>query len=161
MTNKWDKVSAFDWEKHNHYNYALNLLLYNQESVNKTSWGVNGSLHFPLPSMNRLYQTEPATFAILLFWAFFRGSFFLYFSWQHIIPIDDPCYDQCYTKVCKISLALNQSSIFAYENIYDVNHCWCYSIQTKTVVSDTSLFWKCMYIIFLSALSCNNAQYGI
>ena len=38
--------------------------------------GVGGSLHFTLPSMNRLNQTEPATFAILLFWAFYRGSFF-------------------------------------------------------------------------------------
>ena len=31
-----------------------------------------------LPSMTRLSQTEPVTFEILLFWAFFRGSFFLY-----------------------------------------------------------------------------------
>ena len=42
-----------------------------------TLWGVDGSLYFTLPSMNRLNQTEPATFAILLFWAFFMGSFFL------------------------------------------------------------------------------------
>ena len=43
--------------------------------------GVGGSLHFTLPFMNRLNHTEPASFAILLFWAFFRGSFswiFLY-----------------------------------------------------------------------------------
>ena len=42
--------------------------------------GEDGSLHFPILSMNRLNQNEPATFAVLLFWAFFRGSFFfLYF----------------------------------------------------------------------------------
>jgi hypothetical protein len=29
--------------------------------------------------MNRLNQTEPATFSTLLFWAFFRDSYFLYF----------------------------------------------------------------------------------
>ena len=48
--------------------------------------GVDGSLHFTLPSMNRLNQTELATFAILLFWSFFRDSLFLYFisrsSWS-------------------------------------------------------------------------------
>ena len=37
--------------------------------------GVDSSLHFTLLSMNRLNQTETATFAILLFWAFYRGSF--------------------------------------------------------------------------------------
>ena len=43
--------------------------------------GLDGSLHLTLPSMNRFNQTEPAKSAILLFWAFFRGSFFfpLYF----------------------------------------------------------------------------------
>ena len=41
--------------------------------------GVDGSMHFPLPSMDRLNQIESATFVILLFWAFFRGSIFLYF----------------------------------------------------------------------------------
>ena len=49
--------------------------------------GVDGSLHFTLPSMNRLNQTEPATFAILLFWAFFSGSFFLYFIFEGISDI--------------------------------------------------------------------------
>jgi hypothetical protein len=29
--------------------------------------------------MNRLNQTEPATFSILLCWAFFRDSVFIYF----------------------------------------------------------------------------------
>jgi hypothetical protein len=27
--------------------------------------GVDGNLHFPVPSMNRLNQTEPATFSII------------------------------------------------------------------------------------------------
>ena len=42
--------------------------------------GVDGSLYFTLPSMNRLSQTEPAIFVILLCWAFIRGSFSLYFE---------------------------------------------------------------------------------
>jgi hypothetical protein len=42
--------------------------------------GVNGNLHFPVPSMNRLNQTEPATFSIFLCWTFFRDSVFLYFT---------------------------------------------------------------------------------
>jgi hypothetical protein len=41
---------------------------------------VDGSLHFPVPPMNRLNQTEPATFSILLRWTFFRDSVFLYFK---------------------------------------------------------------------------------
>jgi hypothetical protein len=40
--------------------------------------GVDGSLHFTVPSMIRLHQTEPATFLILLYWTFFRNSYFLY-----------------------------------------------------------------------------------
>jgi hypothetical protein len=32
--------------------------------------------HFPVPSMNRLNQTEPATFSILSCWAFLRDSVF-------------------------------------------------------------------------------------
>jgi hypothetical protein len=35
-----------------------------------------GSLHFTVPSMNRLNQTEPATFSILPCWAFFGDSYF-------------------------------------------------------------------------------------
>jgi hypothetical protein len=41
--------------------------------------GVDGSLHFTVPSMNRLNQTEPATFSILPCWAFFRDSVFICF----------------------------------------------------------------------------------
>jgi hypothetical protein len=42
--------------------------------------GVDGNLQFPVSSMNRLNQTEPATFSILLCWTFFRDSVFsLYF----------------------------------------------------------------------------------
>jgi hypothetical protein len=39
--------------------------------------GVGGRLHLTVPSMNRLNQTKPAT--ILPCWAFFMGSYFLYF----------------------------------------------------------------------------------
>jgi hypothetical protein len=41
--------------------------------------GVDGSLHLTVPSMNRLNQTEPATFSIMPCWAFFGDSYFLYF----------------------------------------------------------------------------------
>jgi hypothetical protein len=42
--------------------------------------GVDGNMHLTVPSMNRLNQTEPATFSILPFWAFFGDSYFLYFN---------------------------------------------------------------------------------
>ena len=35
--------------------------------------GVDDRLHLTLLSINRLNQTEPATFSVLLFWAFFKG----------------------------------------------------------------------------------------
>jgi hypothetical protein len=44
-------------------------------------------LHFPVPSMIRLNQTEPATFSILPCWAFFRDSVFLYFE-ENTLLID-------------------------------------------------------------------------
>jgi hypothetical protein len=37
-------------------------------------WGIDGNLLLPLPTMNRLNQTDPATFSILSFFAFFRDS---------------------------------------------------------------------------------------
>jgi hypothetical protein len=37
---------------------------------------VLGGVDFPVPSMNRLNQTEPATFLILSFWAIFRDFVF-------------------------------------------------------------------------------------
>ena len=43
---------------------------------------VDNSLHFPLPSINRLNETEPATFAVLLFWAFFMGFLFCILHWR-------------------------------------------------------------------------------
>ena len=42
--------------------------------------GVDGSLQFPLSSMNILNQIEPAAYAILLFWAFIRGSIVMYYT---------------------------------------------------------------------------------
>jgi hypothetical protein len=41
--------------------------------------GVDGSLHLTVPTMNRLNQTEPATFSILPRLAFFRDSYFTLF----------------------------------------------------------------------------------
>jgi hypothetical protein len=51
--------------------------------------GLDGSLHFTVPSMNRLNQTEPATFTILPCWAFFRDSNFLYFVYLKSDPKSD------------------------------------------------------------------------
>jgi hypothetical protein len=38
--------------------------------------GVDGNLHIPVPSMNRLNQTEPATFLISPCWAFFSPFYY-------------------------------------------------------------------------------------
>jgi hypothetical protein len=42
-------------------------------------WGVDGNLHFPVPSMNRL-KPNLQHFTILPCWAFFRDTIFLYFK---------------------------------------------------------------------------------
>jgi hypothetical protein len=42
--------------------------------------GVDGSLHLTVLSMNRLNQTETATFSIVPRWAFFRDSYFTLFD---------------------------------------------------------------------------------
>jgi hypothetical protein len=41
--------------------------------------GLDGSLHLTVPSMNRLNQTESATFSILPLWTFFRVFYFSLF----------------------------------------------------------------------------------
>jgi hypothetical protein len=43
-------------------------------------------LHLTVPSMNRLNQVDPATFSILPFCAFIRGSYFLYINF-HIVGV--------------------------------------------------------------------------
>jgi hypothetical protein len=50
-----------------------------EKSVTKCH-SVDGSLDLTVPFMNRLNQTEPATFSILPCWAFFRDSYFHYFT---------------------------------------------------------------------------------
>jgi hypothetical protein len=73
---------------------------------------MDGNLHFPVPSMNRLNQTEPATFSILYCWTFFRDSVFLYFiclkrpnEWSEFAKIDDviPLFTKNITVSQKIS----------------------------------------------------------
>jgi hypothetical protein len=49
--------------------------------------GVGGNLHFPVPSMNRLNQTEPATFSILPCWAFFGDSVYIYFGVMVLVMV--------------------------------------------------------------------------
>jgi hypothetical protein len=41
-----------------------------KERVKPVLGGVDASLYLTVPSMNRLNQTEPATFSILTCWAF-------------------------------------------------------------------------------------------
>jgi hypothetical protein len=43
--------------------------------------GVDGSLHLPVPFVNRLDKAEPATVSILPFWTFFI-SYFLFFKYN-------------------------------------------------------------------------------
>jgi hypothetical protein len=49
--------------------------------------GVDGSLHWTVPSINRPNETEPATLLILPFWTFFRDSYFLFFIWPFYVKL--------------------------------------------------------------------------
>jgi hypothetical protein len=76
ITAVWTHLRMFLISKFYHFRVKCWILL------KPVLGGVEGNLHFPVPSMNRLNQTEPATFLILLCWTFFRDSVFLYFRWQ-------------------------------------------------------------------------------
>jgi hypothetical protein len=73
ITAVWTHLWMFLNSKFHHFRVKWWILLKPVLGV------VDGNLHFPLPFMNRLNQTEPATFSILSCWTFFRNSVFLYF----------------------------------------------------------------------------------
>jgi hypothetical protein len=79
ITAVWTHLRMFLNSKFHHFRVICWILL-------KPVLGdVDGNLQFPVPSMNRLNQTEPAKFSILLCWTFFRYSVFLYFTFYCIL----------------------------------------------------------------------------
>ena len=50
--------------------------------LHQWSWNV---VILPPLSMNRLTQTDPATFSVLLWWAFLKGSIFYYVFYVHLV----------------------------------------------------------------------------
>jgi hypothetical protein len=74
ITAVWTHLRMFLNSKFHHFRVKCWILL------KLVLGGVDGNLHFPVPSMNRLNQTGPATFSILLCWTFFRNSTFLYLT---------------------------------------------------------------------------------
>jgi hypothetical protein len=85
----WNGTYVSHWMFHDnrHMNTSADVSKFQIVLVRLKCWillmpvlgGVDGNLHFPVPSMNRLNQTEPATFTIVPCWAFLRDSVFLYF----------------------------------------------------------------------------------
>jgi hypothetical protein len=71
-----------------------------------------------VPSMNRLNQTEPATFSILLCWTFFRDSFYLCFS--ELCPGQRSRYSSrsCALHIYPLRYIYLQSLMFIYLNIF-------------------------------------------
>ena len=63
---------------------------------------VGGSLHLPLPSINRFNQTEPATFCNCCFKSFFSG--FIFFC---IFDEGSSCGNQFSTAMAKALTAKN------------------------------------------------------
>jgi hypothetical protein len=83
ITAVWTHLHMFLNSKFHHFRVKCWILL------KPVLEGVDGNFHFPVPSMNRLNQTEPATFSILLCWTFFRDSVLLYFIVTSVLFV--PC----------------------------------------------------------------------
>jgi hypothetical protein len=86
-TAVWTHLRMFLNSKFYHFMFKCWILL------KPVLGGVDGTLHFPVPSMNRLNQTEPATFSILSCWAFLRDSVFIYFT---NVTCPCPCALSCF-----------------------------------------------------------------
>jgi hypothetical protein len=93
---------------------------------------VDGSLHLTVPSMNRLNQTESATFSILPCWAFFRDSVFIYFV-NICICICSPLFELTVAGL----LDGNSSEAFAVDSINLTSFFaeqMLFGVFTKTVI---------------------------
>jgi hypothetical protein len=78
ITAVWTHLRMFQNSKFHHFMFKCWILL------KPMLGGVEGSLHFTVPSMNRLNQNETATFSNVLCWTFFRNSFFFSISSSYI-----------------------------------------------------------------------------
>jgi hypothetical protein len=70
-------IDRFSYNRHMNTSADVSKLyqfMLNVEFCFSRCGGVEGSLHLTEPSMNRLNQTESATFSILPCWAFFGDS---------------------------------------------------------------------------------------
>ena len=108
-------------------------------------WGVDGSLHFPLSSMNRLNQTEPATYAILLFWAFgFLRTFILYFVSKPSNMIYMRFYYNCKVSKAKYLVRVSfKNLIQAYQSIsscIDVDENKIIKILKKKIIKKKNAY---------------------
>jgi hypothetical protein len=83
----WNGTDMSHWGLHDnrHMNTSADVSKFQILPVHFKCWillkpvlgGVDGNLHIPLSSMNRLNQTESETFSILSLCTFFRDSLFL------------------------------------------------------------------------------------
>jgi hypothetical protein len=85
----WNGTYVSHWRFHDnrHMNTSAGVSKFKIVPIHVKCWilikpvlrAVDGSLHLTVSSMNRLNQTESATFSILPCCAFFKDSYFLYF----------------------------------------------------------------------------------
>ena len=102
------------------------MIIVNKQRKNKNYECVDGSLHFPLPSMNSFNQTKPATFAILLFCAFFRSTFLLYLM-SYLVN-----FYMFFTKWRLFCVSINEIQMYWYirqvHNTCITFHNYCFNI---------------------------------
>jgi hypothetical protein len=87
----WNGTNVSHWRFHDnpHMNTSADVLKFQTLPVHVKCWillkpvlvDVDGNLHIPLASMNRFYQTEPATFSIFsVFFFVLKGLFRITYS---------------------------------------------------------------------------------
>jgi hypothetical protein len=129
ITAVWTHLRMFLNSKFHHFRVKCWIML-------KPVLGdADGNLHFPVPSINRLNQTEPATFSIVLYWTFSRDSVFLYLV----------CWLTNFRN--NINLLIFSDSVHFKNSAGKIRLANMYSLTSVIFVGRTSLIYFC----FLSA----------
>jgi hypothetical protein len=74
-----ETIRRFSWNGTTVSHWRFHDVRHMKTSADVSKFKILPFLHFPVPPMNRLNQTESATFSILFCWTFFWDSVFLYF----------------------------------------------------------------------------------
>jgi hypothetical protein len=93
--------------------------------------GLDGNLHFPVPSMNRLNQTETATLSLgILFFLYLISTFSIWSKWHTPLLLK-----LCFVKLNLCKTACNSVSNLQYDIDLDVS-CVNVSVVARSISAD-------------------------